>query len=241
MLLAGCASRDAAVGAGPLVVGAPPALRAVFDDVARAVTARHGGQVSVVAGTVSELIASGVGFDVVASDEPDALLVFGARLGERREWASNPLVLIARAGTPAVPLARVAITPWVQRVAIADGRADATGAASEAWLGRAGVRRQIGAQLDYVAGPAQVLDAVTAGRAQLGIVRASDLARATDARGFVVVDRAPDDTHARYPVGIVSTSPRVAAARDFVDELLHGEGPRSLAVHHLMSPGERTP
>jgi hypothetical protein len=39
-----------------------------------------------------------------------------------------------------------------------------------------------------------------------------------------------------YPIAVVDETPRVAAARDFLDELLHGEGPRAFAARGLATP-----
>lgn len=231
-LAAGCAVREAPSDAPALLVGAPPSARAAFEEIARAFKARHGGAgASLMFGAPAELAGSGVAFDVIAADGPDALGPFGGRLIDRRDYASNPVVLVARSGAPPVTLKTLPLTPWPRKIAIADGRSDAVGAAAEAALGRLGLRRTLDPRLLYTSTTELALERLIEGKADLAFARGRDL---IGKDGLQIVDRALDGARTGYPIAILSGSPRVAAAREFLDETLHGAGPKAFTALGLV-------
>jgi molybdate transport system substrate-binding protein len=215
LLLGGC-SAQAPVQSQALLVGAPASLRAPFEAIAKAFLVRHPESPARLAfGSAAELARSGVALDVVAADVADGLTPVAERIlaGVRRDYASNPLVLVTRAGAPPVRLAALPVTPFVEKLARADSRSDPSGKAAEAALGRLAIRRAMNDKLAYLATPVEVLAALAQGQVQAGLVFASDLAQAEGAEHrFTIADRLPDDPHARYPIAILST-PRLPAAR----------------------------
>jgi molybdenum ABC transporter molybdate-binding protein len=234
LALVGCAVRGDREAArdSPLVVAAPASLKGAFEEIAQAYRERHAGaQVVLTTAAPEELMQAGAPLDVIAGESPQSLAVVQARLVERRDYASNPLVLVEREGAPRITVKQIAQAPWAQRLALADGRGDTTGAAAEATLGRLGVRRELDGRLLYVARAPQVIDSVLDGRAELGLVRGSD---AVGKSGLTIAERLAGDD-ARYPIAIVAATPRLAAARDFLDEVLHGAGPQALAAHGVMA------
>ncbi len=231
-LVAGCSPHSGtAIDSAPLIVGAPSSLRAPFEEIVRAYQARKPDRAaSLMFGPVAELVASGVPFDLIATDDAEALAPIGARLGERRDFAMNPLVLVARAASPPATWRTLGNATWVEHLALADGRGDATGQLAEAALGRLGLRRILDGKLLYTAHAEQSLERLARGDAQLALVRASDL---LGHDGLQIADR---DDGARYPIALLAASPRAAAARDFLDEVLHGDGPAAFAKAGLLPP-----
>lgn len=225
----GCATREPAPRtAGPLLVAVPASLRAAFDQIARAYQARRPeAAITLTTAAPDELLRAGAPLDVIAAESPEALAALAPRLLERREYASNPLVLVARAGAPKLALA--SLPPAVHKIAIGDGRSDPTGAAAEAALGRLGLRRALDARLDYVPRSELALARVAEGKDDAAIVRASELA---GLGGLQIAERLAGGDP-RYPIAIVAGTPRLTAAREFLEEVLHGDGPRALAAAGL--------
>lgn len=238
LLASSCTPRDPAGVSQTLIVGAPASLRTEFEAIAAAFRARSpGNTANVMFGGATELVATGVPIDVIAADSGEGLDAVAGKLasGERRYYASNPLCLVTRAGAAEARLKTLPITPWVQRLAIADSRGDPTGMAAEAALGRLGVRLALDKHLRYVSRGADVLSAVAKGEADAGLAFAADVAQFADAKALHVAERIADERRARYPIAILAGSPRVPAARRFIDEVLHGEGRTVLAQKGLLA------
>jgi len=123
---------------------------------------------------------------------------------------------------------------------IADSRGEGAGAASEAALGRAGIRRAVDPKLAYVGTVKQALEQLVAGQADVTLAFASDLTAAPDPAALQIAEWVVDDPHLRYPITILAGTPRLAAARAFLDEVLHGDGPKLLAAQGLLAPNAPT-
>jgi len=225
-LAVGCAGRDPSAPpvAARLLVGAPPSARALFEAAVRAHAAREQSPEppSLLVAAPEELAKSGLPLDVIAVDELAGLALLPPLVAERA-WARDPVVVVARKAAldPAAPtpsLARLPEVASVKRVVIPDSRgADGAGAAAEAVLGAAGVRHKLGARLAYVGPPSQARAELVAGRADVALIRASDLAGLELAgAGLVVLERL-DPPRGRHTVGIVGASPRKDEARRFLD------------------------
>lgn len=243
--LAACARDPSAPPIAPrLLVGAPPSARALFEAAVRAHAAREQSPEppSLLVASAEELAKSGLPLDVVAVDELAGLGLLPPLVAERA-WARDPVLVVARKaaleGVTSSPspspspsssasLARLPELPSVRRIAIPDSRgADGAGAAAEAVLGAVGVRHKLGARLQYVGTPAQARAEITAGRVDVVLLRASDLAGLDlAAAGLVVLERL-DPPRARHTAGVVSVSPRKDEARRFLDLLTSEE----LAAH----------
>jgi len=124
----------------------------------------------------------------------------------------------------------VATVPWVRKVAIGDSRSDLTGAAAEAAMGRLGIRRAIDPRLLYVGGGDDALRRVAKGEADVAFALSTDVV-AWNAHGdpqLQILDRYDERT--RYPIGILSSTTHLPAARALVDEVTRGEGPKLFAA-----------
>jgi molybdate transport system substrate-binding protein len=236
VLLSGCA-RPEAPGSAPMVIGAPSGLHEVFDGVLAAYKQRHReSQANLIYGPPESLLATGVPIDAIATDSQEALRPLASRIQEKRDYAANPLCLITKATAPDLKLRTMVATPWAQHIALGDSRSDPAGIAAEAALGRLGVRRAINDKLRYLSGSPEVVSDVAAGRSEAGLAFASDVALSPESKELKIADRTPDDPRWRYPIAILAGSPHAAAAREFIDELLHGKGPELIAQKGLQPP-----
>ncbi len=243
VLACGCTSRDVPNSSQPLIVGAPASLREPFEGIVQAFKLRHPEtSASLIFGAPAQLLESGVPLDVIAADSSDLLAPLAARLnpGERRDYASNPLCLVARSGAAEAHLKTLAVTPWVQKIGLADGRGgDSAGLGAEAALGRLGLRRALNERLSYMGTGTMVLEQLAKGALDVGFAFSADVGTYNAAHPeapLQIADRVADDPHARYPIAIFLGTPRLAAARQFVDEVLHGEGQKLFADKGLLPP-----
>src|SRR3954469_3940735 len=131
LLLAGCTAGpvpgSAAAASQSLIVAAPASLRPEFDAIVAGFRTPHPDQaVTVVSATPLQVIQDNLPVDVVAAETSDAMQPLLARLplGDRRDFAANPLCLVVRAGANEVKLYSLGSTAWVKKVGIADGRGD---------------------------------------------------------------------------------------------------------------------
>jgi ABC-type molybdate transport system substrate-binding protein len=238
--LAGCA-RDVANASQPLLIGGPVELREPLEHAAQLIRTRHPEvNATVVAGTPTQLAEMGLPFDVIAADSSDGLVPFSSRLwpGERRELASNPMVLVARSSAPTTTKeARFHTLPGnaVKAVAIADGRADAAAEKVEAGLGRLGLRRALNDKLRYFASTDEVLAAVERGEVELGLALYSDVGAYALAHPHAldILERS-GDAHARYPIAILQGTLRLQVARELVEEVVKGDAQRIVMERHLL-------
>jgi molybdate transport system substrate-binding protein len=242
LLVGGCTAGNVPASSQPLIVAAPASLRAEFDAIVGAFKARHpDAAANVITATPAQIAQENLPVDVVAAEGPAALQALGPRVapGDRRDFASNPLCLVVRANAAEVHFASLPASPWAHKVAIADGRSDPTGAASEAALGRLGLRRPLDAHLVYTANLADSLERLARGDVDVALARATDVAAwgaKAGAAPLKIADRYEDDPQARLPIVILSGSPHLSAARALVDEVLHGEGQTLLARKGLLAP-----
>lgn len=239
LVICGCSRGDVSAPR-PLIAGAPQGLRAPFEAIASAFRARHPDlPVSLIFGTPAELLGSGAPIDVIAADDPAALEPVADRLGERRDYAVNPLCLVTREGAPALRLQTLPVASWAKTVALADPRGESAGRAAEAALGRAGVRRVLDGRLRYVGTGDQVLALVASGEAEVGFAWLSALTQRPDGGASLSCAERLAVREARFPIALVQGTPREKAARLFVDEVLRGEGPKRFAERGLEPPPAR--
>jgi len=244
-LLAGCTHDPQA--SLPLIVGVAPSLRSPFEAIVDAWKTRNPTPgASLAFGSAAELLASGAPVDLVCADADAGLAALGARATERRYFGSNPIVLAVHGQPP--PGKELTIKTLAdggaRKIALGDSRSDATGAAAEAALGRLGLRRGLDGKLLYTAGGAATLEKVARGEADAALVLSSDLVVwnvAHPADPLIATDRLAEDTRTRFPVALVAGTPRAAAARRFVEDLVSGEGRRLLDAQGYLLPPSRAP
>jgi ABC-type molybdate transport system substrate-binding protein len=246
LLLAGCTASSgpgSAASSPSLIVAVPASLRPEFDSIVAGFRTRHPDlTVSVVTATPSQVAEENLPVDLVAADSFDSMIGLIPRLipGDRRDYAANPLCLVARAGAGDVRIRTLTVTPWVKKVGIADGRGDPTGAATEAALGRLGIYREVHDRLVYTGSEKEAIERLGRGELDVAFALATDVAQWNAKEGVAhlqLADRYVEDPRARLPIGIVQGTARISAARALVDEVLHGDGQKLFAQKGLLPPG----
>jgi molybdate transport system substrate-binding protein len=222
--LGAAACVQAPAGGDVLLVGAPPSLRAAFEEVQAAYRERHSNiAISLVYGAPAELLEKGLPLDVAAVDSADGLHAIDDQLSatDHRGYACNALLVVVRPDSPAIHVRQLVETTWVKRVALADPRGLPSGALAEAVLGRLGLRRELDHKLLYVATPKQVIERVLSGQADAGLILTTDLGTKPAVK---VADDDVERQSACYPVALLKTTRHLEAARLFLDELTEGAG-----------------
>lgn len=233
----GCQASESAKPAVPeITVSAAASLQDVFREIGKQFEAQRGARINfnfAASGTLQKQIESGAPVDVFASAghaQIDALAAQGLIAPEtRRDFARNVLVLIAPAGQ-SVELKSFADlnTSRIKRIAIGNPKTVPAGQYAEQTLKHFNLWTPLQSRLVLGEDVRQVLDYVTRGEVEAGIVYASDVR----ARGGAVqiVTRAPADSHEpiAYPIAVILASKQAGTARAFLDAVLSDEGQRSL-------------
>lgn len=228
-----------------LRVAAASDLKFVLEEIAAAFERDQGTKVRLTFGSSGLLysqIANGAPYDVfLSADEeyPAALARAGAAESLTR-YGEGALVLWAPPGS-GPPLARgfeALLDPRVRRIAIANPQHAPYGRAAVAALERAGVYARVRAKLVYGENISQAAQFVQSGNAEIGII-ALALALAPPLRDGA---RWPVPAGMHPPlhqaVVVVSSSPRQAQARAFVD-FLQQPAARALLRRYGLLPEEK--
>lgn len=219
-----------------ITVSAAASLKDAFAEIGKQYESSAGDKINFnfgASGALQKQIESGAPVDVFASagiPQMDALATQGVIAPEtRRDFARNTLVLVVPADSTS------GITSFadlggakVARVAVGNPKTVPVGRYAEQALTRLGLWRQLGPRLILAEDVRQTLDYVARGEVDAGIVYASDV-RATGDRVRTVVT-APADSHdpILYPIAVVRSSSRQAAARAFIDAVMSDDGQRVL-------------
>lgn len=226
-----------------LTVSAAASLTDAFKEIgARFEAARPGTQLRfnfAASGLLLQQIVQGAPVDVFASADPETLnrgveqklLVADTR----RDFASNSLVLVTPAqGAPAIAALADLARPEVRRIAV--GKVASVPAGRYAWQALEGAQLWAGLQpkLVFADNVRQVLDYVSRGEAEAGLVYRTDATLAKDKVriALTVGGHAP----VTYPAAVVADSRQPAAARDFVAFLASGEAQGILARYGFGKP-----
>lgn len=250
LLLAGCASTDAAPGAsadpsvsigreltGELTVFAAASLGDAFDEIATAFEQEHP-SLEVVpirydgSSTLATQLIEGASADVFASaDEKNMTTVTDAALAKDPQlFASNTLVIAVPDGNPGgvadlADLADPALTVVLCAPEVP------CGAAATTLLANAGVTVTPASLEQNVTA---VLTKVAADEADAGLVYATDVV-GEDAVESIVPDGAADVVN-RYPLVALDEAPNPEAAEAFVAFVLGPKGQQILADHGFGTP-----
>lgn len=212
----------------PLTIAAANSLRDVLQKILPLFEAHHPEvNVRVVYGpsqTLRTQIEQGAPVDVFLPSlleeiehlEKNGLVIHGTK----RVYAGTSLVLITGAALPA-PIASIEDlqTIPVRRIALGDPKTSAVGKVASQFLRSSRLDVRLKSQYVYGEHSRAVLDLVTKGEAELGIVYRSDAAPNPKVR---ILDTAPDSSHApvRYGVAAVWTSKNLSHAGEFIEFLL---------------------
>jgi molybdate transport system substrate-binding protein len=244
LMVAGCAGSGSATSpvaspgpagsslTGSLTVFAAASLTEAFnDDKAALVAANPGFSLTYSFAGSQQLVAqitNGAPSDVVATADQDSMarLVAGNLVEPPSDFAANSLQIVVRAGNPKAVQGMADLGRPNLKVVLADPAVPA-GKYSRQALDTAGATvRPVSLELDVKA----VLRKVASGEADAGIVYVSDVAAAGS--GVAGIDIPPaHNIVATYPVAVVRGTGNRAAARAFIDQLLHGPGRDALAAH----------
>lgn len=239
-----CRSAEQAQPSSPqaareITVSAAASLQETFREIGKQYEARTGTRINFnfgASGALQKQLEAGAPVDVFASAGRMQMEALAAQdliaLESRRDFARNTLVLIAPANqAPALKDFADLAGATIKRLAVGNPKTVPVGQYAEQALVRLGLWQRLQARLVLAEDVRQVLDYVTRGEAEAGLVYASDV-RADDNRVRVVA-RAPADAHdpILYPIAVVRASQQQAAAQAFIDAVVSDEGQRSLEKH----------
>jgi molybdate transport system substrate-binding protein len=243
MLLASARTGFAEPGEKEILVSAAISLKNAFEEIGAIHEKQTGTRVRFnlgASGLLQRQIETGAPVDVFASageKQMDELQAGGYILKEtRRNFAGNALVLMApiRSSLPIHSFSDLA-RPEVERVAIGNPKTVPAGQYARQALTHLKVWERIQSRLVLAENARQVLDYISRGEVEAGIVYASDV---TAAQGkAVVVARAPDNSHDRilYPIAIVKETANRRMAQHFIDLILSGSGQAILRKYGFLS------
>lgn len=242
LALAGFACAGGAAAA-ELTVSAAASLTNAFKELAPLFEAAHPGsrlQFNFGAsGALLQQIAKGAPADVFASADQETMdqaqrqsLVKAA---ERRNFASNTLVVVVPAGAAAAPKALAELTqPAYGRIAIGVPASVPVGRYTKGVLEKAALWAQIEPRMVGAQTVRQALDYVARGEVEAGFVYATDAAQGGDKlrTAFAV----PTETPILYPIAPVAASANAAEASRFAAWVLTPAAQAVLAKYGFGKP-----
>jgi molybdate transport system substrate-binding protein len=245
-LLAGCRAHTPAANTPPraeLTVSAAVSLKDAFNEIGQLYETRTGTKINFnfgASGVLQKQIEQGAPVDVFASageKQLDALAAQNLILADtRRDFARNTLVLITPADAPTRldSFDRLA-QDSVRKIAIGNPQTVPAGQYAQQLLTNLKLWDRVQAKLVLAEDVRQVLDYVTRGEVEAGLVYASDVAP-TNTK-VLIAARAPATAHdpILYPVAVVKDSPHADAARQFIALVLSPEGQSVLTKYGFLS------
>jgi molybdate transport system substrate-binding protein len=243
LVLAWAASLSPAAQAADLTVSAAASLTNAFKDLAPRFEASDPGtkiQFNFAAsGVLLQQIAKGAPVDVFASADLDTMDQAQSqgwvKADQRRNFASNALVVIVPINTSAAPTALTDLAlPKVERVAIGIPASVPVGKYTKGVLEAGGLWSLIEPKMIGAQSVRQALDYVARGEVDAGFVYATDAALLPDKvkLAFTV----PTSKPVLYPAAPVAASPNLAAAQRFVDFLTSPQAQAVLAKYGFGKP-----
>lgn len=226
-----------------ILVSAAISLKNAFEEIGAMYEKRTGVRVRFnlgASGLLQRQIETGAPVDVFASAgarQMDALQARGLIItGTRRDFARNDLVLIVPAGSQLpihsfMDLAR----PEAARIAIGNPKTVPAGQYAQAALTNLKIWDRIQSRFVLAENVRQVLDYVSRGEVDAGIVYSSDVAAAR--RKTVIAARAPENSHdpILYPIAVVKDARNRGNAQRFVDLTLSSAGQAVLRKYGFLS------
>lgn len=228
---------------GGLTVSAAISLKDAFEEIGRIYETRNSGKVTFnfgASGVLQKQIETGAPVDVFASAgqmqmdalDKESLLLPNSRV----DFVRNNIVLILPS-TSQLELNSFAqlADPRVERIAAGNPRTVPAGQYSEQTLKSLGVDDEVGPKLILAEDVRQVLEYVTRGEVDAGIVYATDARIAADK--VRVAATAPDASHqpVLYPIAVIKDSKQAASAQKFIDLVLSPEGQSLLQKYGFSS------
>jgi molybdate transport system substrate-binding protein len=222
VLVLSCLAIAAGAAAQPLTVSAASSVADAMSEAGRAWAAAGGPGIQVNAGgsnVLARQIAAGARVDVFLSADHAQMQMAerSGRLvpGSTRDLLSNVLVVVVPPGAPRTTLRPADLAAGgVARVALGNPDSVPAGVYARQWLERVGLWAEVSRKVVPTLSVRAALAAVRAGRADAGIVFATDARSAPEVPVAYTVPAA-DGPPIRYPVAVVR-GPREADAARFV-------------------------
>jgi molybdate transport system substrate-binding protein len=242
-LLLGLGISVVPAGAQPLTVSAASSVADVIAEAGRAWAAAGGAGTQVNAGgshVLARQIAAGAGVDVFVSADRAQMSVAerSGRLvpGETRDLLSNVLVVVVPPGSSHVTLVPADLAgPRITRLALGNPDSVPAGVYARQWLERAGLWAAVSKKVVPTLSVRAALAAVRSGRADAGVVFATDARTAPGVRVAYTVPVA-DAPPIRYPVAVVKGGRQDEAVR-FVQFLFSAPARDIFARAGFLAPG----
>lgn len=219
--------------AAEITMSAAMSLKGPFEEIAKVFPATHKADKIYLnfaaSGVLAKQIEGGAPVDLFASASPDEMdtlerkgLIIKAL---RRDFAGNSIVVI----TPLRPAAvvrnlRDLEKKGIQRIVIGNPATAPVGKYAEEILKKAGLWNRIQGKMIYAEHVRQIMDYVSRGEADAGMVFLSDAISRKDE--VQVVWEAPEDSHRpiRYVIAPVKGSANEKLVRDFMETLSSEKG-----------------
>ncbi len=219
-----------------LTVSAAVSLKDAFTEIGAVYKSKTGKSVIFnfgASGTLQKQIETGAPVDVFASaggrqmDELAAKDLIDA--DSRKDFARNSLVLIAAKNHGDTIFGFEIITkPQIEKIAVGNPKTVPAGQYADELFEKMNLKKDLQTKLIFAENVRQVLDYVSRGEVNLGIVYKTDASVANDKIDIVAV--APEDSHSPilYPIAILKDSRNKQPAREFLDFVLSAEGQKIL-------------
>jgi molybdate transport system substrate-binding protein len=230
-------------GARELTVSAAASLTNAFPEIGKLFEPRHPGTKIIfnfaASGALLQQLDQGAPVDVFASADQKTMdqaqekgLIVGA---SRKNFVSNILVLIAPQDSR-LPLKdpKDLLRPAVKRVAVGNPASVPAGRYAKQALTRAGLWEALQSRLIMGESVRQVLDYVSRGEVDAGLVYATDAAMARDRVKTVAQFRGPQPIV--YPAALVAASSNKALGQEFLDFLAAPESEAILSKYGFGKP-----
>ncbi|MBC7796101.1 MAG: molybdate ABC transporter substrate-binding protein [Pyrinomonadaceae bacterium] len=227
-----------------ITVSAAASLRDAFGEIGKLCEERYKTKVNfnfASSGVLQTQIETGAPVDVFASAgkiQMDTLAAKNLIVAEtRKDFARNELVLIVPASRKSDDIVDFKSLPVNEKYKIAVGNLKTVpaGMYAEQTLTKFDLWQKLQPQLIYAEDVRQVLQYVSRGETEAGIVFASDLQSAkTEVRQIAV---APENSHEAivYPIAVVKSSENQTGANQFIATVLSDEGQNVLKKYGFLT------
>jgi molybdate transport system substrate-binding protein len=240
--------RAQSMSGNEIMISAAISLKNAFEEIGKTFIEKHPGTKVVfnfgASGDLARQIEAGAPVDVFASaaqkdmddlDQKDIIIK-----GTREDFARNSLVLIIPTKSAIHPTSFNDLRKGeIQKIAIGNPKTVPAGRYAEEVLRHFNLWDVLRDKLIFAENVRQVLDYVTRGEVDAGMVYSTDaLVRAKDAK---VVAGAPDQSHRPivYPIAVVKGTKKEALARKFITGVTSKEGKKILERYGFRGSGQR--
>lgn len=242
ILLSGCQTSSSQKTNESLTVSAAASLKNALSEIAVLFESKNGKKVSFnfgASGALQKQIETGSPVDIFASageKQMDELAEKGLiEIASRRNFAQNQLVLIVPKDSKVKINSFAELTnSEVQKIAIGEPKTVPVGQYTEQLLAKLNLKNELQGKLISAQDVRQVLDYVSRGEVDAGIVYATDAKIANNKVEIAAIS--PEDSHQPilYPITIIKDSANKELANEFIETLLSAEGQNILQKYGFL-------